>query len=59
MDFLRNSVEFVDRYVQLFNVIVEFFILVFREGRILFERVSRDDFGVDGVRRKVSIIFYY
>lgn len=57
MDLPRNSAELADRHAQLSNVIVEASTPALHEGRILLERVSRDDPGADGVRRKVSIIF--
>lgn len=59
MDLPRNSAELADRHAQLSNVIVESSTPALREGRILLERVNRDDPGADGVRRKVSIIFHH
>ena len=52
-DLPRNSAELQDRHSQLSNVIVEVSTSALSEGRLLLERVSRDDFGADGVRRRV------
>lgn len=53
-DLPRNSAELADRHSQLSNVIVEVSTVALSEGQLLLERVSRDDFGADGVRRRVS-----
>lgn len=55
-DLPRNSAELADRHSQLSNVIVEVSMSAQTEGRLLLERVSRDDVGADGVRRRVRII---
>lgn len=59
MDLPRNSAELADRHSQLSNAIMEISSPPLRDGRILLERVSRDDRGADGIRRLVSIPFYY
>ena len=56
-DLPRNSAELADRHSQLSNVIVEVSTSAQTEGRLLLERVSRDDQGADGVRHRVSIFF--
>ena len=53
-DLPRNSAELADRHSQLSNVIVEVSTSALSEGQLLLERVSRDDIGADGVRRRVS-----
>ena len=53
MDLPRNSEELADRHSQLSNVIVEVSMAAQTEGRLLLERVSRDDTGADGVRHRV------
>jgi len=53
MDLPRNSEELADRHSQLSNVIVEVSMAAQTEGRLLLERVSRDDSGADGVRHRV------
>ncbi|KAK3083136.1 hypothetical protein FSP39_014900 [Pinctada imbricata] len=54
MDLPRNSAELADRHSQLSNAIVEISTPALHEGRILLERVSRDDTGADGVRRRMT-----
>ena len=58
MDLPRNSAELADRHSQLSNSILEISTPPLRDGRILLERVSREDHGADGVRRLVSIYHY-
>lgn len=53
-DLPRNSAELADRHSQLSNVIVEVSTVAHSEGQLLLERVSRDDFGADGVRHRVQ-----
>lgn len=55
-DLPRNSTELAARHEELSNAIVEVSTPPLREGRLLLERVSRDDSGADGVRRKVNIV---
>ena len=52
-DLPRNSAALAERHAYLSNSIVESTTPALREGRILLERVSRDDPGVQGVGNKV------
>ena len=52
-DLARNSAALAERHAHLSNIIVEVSAPALREGRILLERVSRDDPGATGVRYKV------
>ncbi|VDI56857.1 titin [Mytilus galloprovincialis] len=54
MDLPRNSAELADRHSQLSNAIMEISSPPLRDGRILLERVSRDDRGADGIRRLLA-----
>ncbi|XP_060064415.1 titin-like, partial [Ylistrum balloti] len=56
MDLPRNSTALADRHAQLSNAIVEASTQALREGRILLERVSREDPGADGVRRRMTLL---
>ena len=57
-DLPRNSAELADRHSQLSNVIVEVSTAAQTEGRLLLERVSRDDSGADGVRHRVCFYLH-
>ncbi|CAH1789041.1 unnamed protein product, partial [Owenia fusiformis] len=53
-DLPRNSSALAERHAYLSNAIVEVSTPALREGRILLERVSKDDSGADGVRNKMA-----
>ena len=52
-DLPRNSQVLAERHLVLANTIVEAALPALREGRILLERVGRDDPGATGVKSKV------
>uniref|UniRef100_A0A0L8G5K6 Ig-like domain-containing protein n=1 Tax=Octopus bimaculoides TaxID=37653 RepID=A0A0L8G5K6_OCTBM len=54
MDLPRNSTALAEEHTKLFNTIVEVSTAALHEGRILLERVSRDDSGANGVRQKYA-----
>lgn len=64
MDLPRNSTALAEESAKLSNAIVESTTEALHEGRILLERVGREDSGANGVRQKVtkfllSIITHY
>ncbi|XP_013393635.1 titin [Lingula anatina] len=55
-DLPRNSTALVERHSQLSSTIAEVSAAALREGRILLERVHRDDPGANGVRTKMRLL---
>ena len=53
-DLPRNSAALAERHAYLSNAIVEISTPALREGRILLERVGREDPGVQGVSNMVN-----
>lgn len=58
MDLPRNSTALAEEHTKLFNTIVEVSTAALHEGRILLERVGRDDSGANGVRQKVNLHYF-